>query len=338
MGGSRSICAGCGRAISAAAWVCVHCGAVQHDNVPAGALIVRLGRETDNDIVVDASYSDTSKYHAEVLSERGGAMRIRDCDSRNGTYVNQRRVYGAVPIVPGDELLLGKAFVDVSRLLAFARNAREGAAPREVSAAPAPKIAEPVAKPAVPPTKPVVPQAKPVVPQAKPVVPQAKPVVPAAKPQARPAVPIAKPVEPVAKPVEPIAKPVEPVAKPVEPVAKPVEPVAKPVEPIAKPVEPIADPPKPRSIVGHLRTGELLPARDPAERPASPRLAVALGASPAPAAASAPGDERAPASVAAVRKNPRKPAASRFIRCSCGSVRRAGDVCKNCGEGPVPDE
>ncbi len=303
MGGSRSICAGCGRAISAAAWVCVHCGAVQHDNVPAGALIVRLGRETDNDIVVDASYSDTSKYHAEVLIERGGAMRIRDCDSRNGTYVNQRRVYGAVPIVPGDELLLGKAFVDVSRLLAFARNAREGAAPREVSAAPAPKIAEPVAKPAVPPTKPVVPQAKP-------VVPQAKPVVPAAKPQARPAVPI----------------------------AKPVEPVAKPVEPIAKPVEPIADPPKPRSIVGHLRTGELLPARDPAERPASPRLAVALGASPAPAAASAPGDERAPARVAAVRKNPRKPAASRFIRCSCGSVRRAGDVCKNCGEGPVPDE
>jgi len=109
----------------------------------------RIGRAPDNDIVVpDPS---VSSYHAE-LHEVGGAYRIVDLGSHNGTFVNEQRVTTA-PLTEGDVVGLGDATYQLAgrKLREFAYPGdhagaaplpaappREGAAapPREGAAAP----------------------------------------------------------------------------------------------------------------------------------------------------------------------------------------------------------
>jgi cytochrome P450/NADPH-cytochrome P450 reductase len=66
---------------------------------------VRIGRAPDNDVVV--SDLSVSSYHAE-LHTFGGACRIVDLDSHNGTFVNERRVTTAA-LRDGDVIGLGNA-------------------------------------------------------------------------------------------------------------------------------------------------------------------------------------------------------------------------------------
>jgi cytochrome P450/NADPH-cytochrome P450 reductase len=68
---------------------------------PAGTL--RIGRAPDNDIVV--ADPSVSSHHAELHSV-GGAFRIVDLDSHNGTFVNEQRVSTA-PLAEGDVVGLG---------------------------------------------------------------------------------------------------------------------------------------------------------------------------------------------------------------------------------------
>ncbi len=57
--------------------------------------------------------SDEEKHvsgrHAEIQFHSDGAIVVRDLGSRNGTWVNDRRVIGDVPLQKGDKLLLGNA-------------------------------------------------------------------------------------------------------------------------------------------------------------------------------------------------------------------------------------
>lgn len=70
---------------------------------PLGRLVATIGRDPSNSVQV----SDLliSRFHAQIRQEGSGLI-IRDLDSRNGTYVNGRRV-STGPFGPGDLLTVG---------------------------------------------------------------------------------------------------------------------------------------------------------------------------------------------------------------------------------------
>ena len=67
--------------------------------------LTRLGRALDNDVVVDDS--SVSRYHANIRSH-DGAFELVDLNSRNGTFVADRRITEA-RISNGDSIRLGDA-------------------------------------------------------------------------------------------------------------------------------------------------------------------------------------------------------------------------------------
>jgi pSer/pThr/pTyr-binding forkhead associated (FHA) protein len=66
--------------------------------------VFNIGRTADNDIVVDNLA--VSRLHA-VLEKEKGHYYIRDCDSLNGTLLNNKKV-GRAKLDPGDEIVIGK--------------------------------------------------------------------------------------------------------------------------------------------------------------------------------------------------------------------------------------
>jgi hypothetical protein len=72
---------------------------------------VTIGRGLDNDVVLDDA--SVSRRHAEVVRE-GGRTEIRDLRSRNGTWVNARRVVISA-LHPGDQVALGAVQLEVAR-------------------------------------------------------------------------------------------------------------------------------------------------------------------------------------------------------------------------------
>lgn len=69
-----------------------------------------IGRDLRRDVVLHDA--EVSRSHAE-LRPCDGRWRLADLGSRNGTYVNGRRIVGPVDIGPGDELRLGRVHVSV---------------------------------------------------------------------------------------------------------------------------------------------------------------------------------------------------------------------------------
>ena len=63
------------------------------------------GRHPGCDIFLDDI--TVSRRHAEVVRTADG-YRLRDAGSLNGTYLNQQRIDGDVPMANGDELQVGK--------------------------------------------------------------------------------------------------------------------------------------------------------------------------------------------------------------------------------------
>jgi len=66
--------------------------------------VLNIGRTADNDIVIDNLA--VSRLHA-VLEKDKGDFFIRDCDSLNGTLVNDKKV-GRARLQNGDEIVIGK--------------------------------------------------------------------------------------------------------------------------------------------------------------------------------------------------------------------------------------
>jgi pSer/pThr/pTyr-binding forkhead associated (FHA) protein len=79
-------------------------GPYLHREVPLTRQAVSLGRERDNDILLDADLA--SRYHAELRWERGRGY-LKDHGSMNGTSVNGQNVWGVVPLHDGDVLEIG---------------------------------------------------------------------------------------------------------------------------------------------------------------------------------------------------------------------------------------
>jgi len=73
---------------------------------------------------------EVSRVHA-VLRSDDGAPAIEDAGSLNGTFVNGRRVDGAYPLTPGDEVRLGNTVFHV-------REPRGADAKQTATAVPAP--------------------------------------------------------------------------------------------------------------------------------------------------------------------------------------------------------
>ena len=65
---------------------------------------VTIGRSPDSDVVLDDR--SVSRHHARLLREDDGGYRLEDVGSRNGTFVNRRRVESR-RLDDGDEIQLG---------------------------------------------------------------------------------------------------------------------------------------------------------------------------------------------------------------------------------------
>jgi DNA-binding response OmpR family regulator len=72
-----------------------------------------IGRWEDNDVVIDDRW--VSRYHAQVRREGEGYV-VQDLGSKNGTFVNGRRIAAPTPLADGDEIqvtpLIKLTFVD----------------------------------------------------------------------------------------------------------------------------------------------------------------------------------------------------------------------------------
>ena len=77
---------------------------VDGDTVPLTAQPTVLGRSVGADIVLD--HELISRRHAEIRWADGGIW-IRDLDSQNGVFVNDRRIEEATRIYDGDTVLIG---------------------------------------------------------------------------------------------------------------------------------------------------------------------------------------------------------------------------------------
>src|SRR5512136_2898271 len=71
---------------------------------PLGSRRVTIGRAATNDIVLSDQYS--SGVHAVIAPTEKGFCLI-DQGSKNGTFVNGRRVAGEIDLTRGDEILIG---------------------------------------------------------------------------------------------------------------------------------------------------------------------------------------------------------------------------------------
>src|SRR5438046_398611 len=66
--------------------------------------VTSLGRNRTNSIVLNDEHS--SRWHAEIVWENGQWI-LRDCDTMNGTRLNDQRIAQPMPLSEGDEIRIG---------------------------------------------------------------------------------------------------------------------------------------------------------------------------------------------------------------------------------------
>ena len=71
---------------------------------PLGLGTNTIGRLRDNDVVV--SSPQVSRRHCAVLVHSNDVCEVHDFASKNGTYVNGKRIFSPTRIQPGDELMM----------------------------------------------------------------------------------------------------------------------------------------------------------------------------------------------------------------------------------------
>lgn len=98
-------------------------GAYAGDTIPISHDKFLIGREKDCHFRPDSEL--VSRHHC-VLRQDEYTLRVRDMGSRNGTFVNGRRIQGEVVLADGDKLLLGDVTLNVAL---SARPAEQSAKP-----------------------------------------------------------------------------------------------------------------------------------------------------------------------------------------------------------------
>lgn len=97
---------------------CPSCGTRLAENAeprPTDSAQIRIGRSEDNDIQLTDSL--VSRYHAALFRQQNGEWRLEDLSSKNGTFVNGRRVDSAI-LSPSDEIVMGGVRASLAELLA----------------------------------------------------------------------------------------------------------------------------------------------------------------------------------------------------------------------------
>lgn len=79
-------------------------------DLPIPAAGLRIGRMTDNDLVVDDPKA--SRYHAHIMPSRAGLL-IKDLHSANGVYINESPIEEGTLLADADQIRIG------STILAF---------------------------------------------------------------------------------------------------------------------------------------------------------------------------------------------------------------------------
>ena len=71
-----------------------------------------LGRMVDNNIHLPEE--SASRYHAEILFDQDdSSIKIRDLDSKNGTYINGKRIQNLTPLAHEDKVRIGFHLIEV---------------------------------------------------------------------------------------------------------------------------------------------------------------------------------------------------------------------------------
>ncbi len=84
-------------------------GPMERWEFPLEGVEMTLGRREDQDICLPWDRR-ISRQHARLF-KRGGQWYIEDVGSANGTFVNNRRIHGPVPIRPGDRIRVGRTWL-----------------------------------------------------------------------------------------------------------------------------------------------------------------------------------------------------------------------------------
>ena len=79
-----------------------------------GLDVTDLGRDADNDIVIDDD--KVSEEHTRIRVDEEGRFVVWDLASTNGTYVNGERITAATPITENDEVMLGQTVLVLKTL------------------------------------------------------------------------------------------------------------------------------------------------------------------------------------------------------------------------------
>ncbi len=109
-----------------------------------------IGRDPSTDLVLRDR--EVSRRHAELRTLPDGATELRDLDSRNGTFVDGRRIESSTALSGGEELRLGRSTF---------RTSLDAPAAAPASAVPPPPPPTPVSPAAAPPPPPPPPMIRP---------------------------------------------------------------------------------------------------------------------------------------------------------------------------------
>ncbi len=67
--------------------------------------VISIGRSNDNDVHIDDLY--VGRHHCQIVQHDNGTYTIVDMNSKNGTFVNGRRIFGEVQLHPYDSVTIG---------------------------------------------------------------------------------------------------------------------------------------------------------------------------------------------------------------------------------------
>lgn len=72
--------------------------------------VISFGRSSSNDVVINDPMV-SSNFHMKLVISDDGKVKVVDCNSTNGTFVNGRKVPGEVYINKGDIIRIGNTMV-----------------------------------------------------------------------------------------------------------------------------------------------------------------------------------------------------------------------------------
>ena len=70
---------------------------------------IKIGRDLDNNLVVNET--EVSNKHAELFKDEESRVFLTDLDSKNGTYVNSKKIEGSIILKRGDHVTIAKTHV-----------------------------------------------------------------------------------------------------------------------------------------------------------------------------------------------------------------------------------